>query len=131
MTDDLSVRMTLLDAQIVDRDRLPIGRVDDLEFCFPPDGGPPEVARVLTGSQALGERIGGVIGRSLTSMSARLRGPASRAGPSTFDAGLIADTKPMVRLSVQADELEGIAGLERWLASRLVERLPGTGHADK
>lgn len=49
MTDHLSARLTLLDAQIIDCDRLPIGRVDDLELRFPTDGDPPEVARVLWG----------------------------------------------------------------------------------
>jgi hypothetical protein len=131
VTEHLGVRMTLLDAQIVDCDRLPIGRVDDLELRFPGDEAPPEIARILTGSQALGDRIGGVIGRWMSSISARLRGPAARPGPSSLDARLITDIEPMVRLSVQADELEDIAGLEHWLASTFVERLPGTGRADK
>jgi hypothetical protein len=129
--EDISVRMTLLDAQIVDCDRLPIGRVDDLELHFPADGRPPEIARVLTGSQALGERIGGRIGRLMASTAERLRPPDSQRGPSSLDVGLIRETKPMVRLGVQADELDQIAGLEHWLAERFVERLPGTGDADK
>jgi hypothetical protein len=129
--DHLSARLTLLDAQITDCDRLPIGRVDDLELCFPADGDPPHVARVLTGSQALGERLGRPVGRLMASVSKRLRAPGAGHGPSSFDARLISETEPMIRLSVQADELDGIAQLEHWLAANFLERLPGTGHEDK
>lgn len=131
MSEHLSVRLTLLDAQITDCDRLPVGRVDDLELRFPESGAPPEIGLVLTGSQALGDRIGGGIGRWMGAISARLRGPSSSAGPTSLNAGLITETRPMVRLGVQADQLEQLGGLERWLAARFVERLPGAGHADK
>jgi hypothetical protein len=129
--DHLSARLTLLDAQIVDRDRLPIGRVDDLELRFPANGDPPQVARVLTGSQALGERIGRSVGSVMASVSSRLRAPGAGDGPSSFDARLISELEPMIRLQAQAGELDSIAQLEHWLAANFVERLPGTGHEDK
>jgi hypothetical protein len=50
----ISARIALLDKQLVDSDRLPIGRVDDLELSLPAGGGPPEVEALLTGAEALG-----------------------------------------------------------------------------
>jgi hypothetical protein len=129
VNEHLSARIALLDAQIVDCDRLPVGRVDDLEVRFPGVGQTPELGPILTGSQALGERLGGVLGRWMSSISMRLRAPVSSPAPASIDIALVVEAEPLIRLSVPADELEGVAGLERWLASRVVERLPGTGHA--
>jgi len=35
VSEHVSLRLALLDKQIVDRERLPIGRVDDLELVLP------------------------------------------------------------------------------------------------
>jgi hypothetical protein len=128
MSEHFSVRMTLLDAQIVDRDRLPIGRVDDLELAL--DGDESEIESILTGSQALGDRIGGIFGRRMSSVSARLRS-GSKARTPALPASLIVELTPLVKLDAEFDDLCSVAGLEHWLAANLVERLPGTGHADK
>lgn len=130
MSDDFGIRMGLLDAQLVDCERLPLGRVDDLELKLEPGSRVLEVESILTGSQALGDRIAGRAGRWISSVSARLR-PGSRAGPGAIPASLIAELKPMVKLSVAFEDLPDIAGLERWLAANFVEKLPGTGDADQ
>ena len=130
MSAHFSVRMTLLDAQLVDCDRLPIGRIDDLELTPGADGAGPEIESILTGSQALGERIGGLVGRWMSSTSARLRSD-SEPGPATIPASLIVESKPLVQLGVAFDDLPSVAGLERWLATHFVERLPGTGDASQ
>lgn len=130
MSEHFSVRLTLLDAQMVDRDRLPIGRIDDLELELRADGGGPEIKSILTGSQALGDRIEGLIGRWMSSVSARQRSDPE-AGPPAIPPSLIVELKPLVKLDVEFDDLRSIGGLERWLAANFVERLPGTGHADK
>src|SRR5918994_7280857 len=88
------------------------------------------VDSILTGAQALGERLGGLIGRGMATVAARLRPPTDPSGPVRIDATLIGEFEPLVRLSVPFRELGGVAGLERWLAHHAIERLPGAGHAD-
>ncbi len=130
MTDHLSVRSVLLDQQIVDCDRLPVGRVDDLEIAVGA-GEVPRVTALLTGSEALGDRLGGTAGRWLSAVSARLRPRSAASGPPRISPALIKEIEPLIELSAEFGDLDGIAGLEHWLAEHFVERLPGTGHARK
>jgi hypothetical protein len=123
----LSARFSLLDQQIVDAHGLPIGRVDDIEF-EQEGNGPPRVAAVLVGTQALGERIGGTAGSTVAALSARARGDVSR-GPVRIEAARIAELEPQVHLTVGLEDLPEVAALERWLSTHLVERLPGAGRA--
>ncbi len=130
MSADLSARISLLDNQIVDRDELPIGRVDDLELSVPDGRGPPRVNALLTGSQALGDRLGGAVGAIMARISRRLRSPSASPAPARLDPDLIEDLEPLLKLKVPLRELDEVAGLERWLAENVVEKLPGGGHAD-
>jgi hypothetical protein len=130
VSEHASVRFTLLDQQLVDADGLPIGRIDDLELTVPDGRGEPTLDYVLTGLQALGERLGGRLGGWAAATSRRLRPRSEPAGPTRVDAELIAELEPLVKLSVPLRDLKGVAGLERWLARTIVERLPGAGDAD-
>jgi hypothetical protein len=125
VSGELSANLDLLDALIVDSNRLPIGRVDDLELAISEDG-PPRVAALLTGAEALGERIGGAAGAAIARPAARLRGRDDPPGPARIDAALMDKLWPMIRLSVTFDELPHVAGLESWLAE-YVGRLPWSG----
>ena len=131
MTEHVSLRMDLLDQQVVDCDRLPIGRVDDLELAVPDGGGPPAVTSILTGAQALGERLGGRAGAWMAACAERLRPRGAPVGPAAIDTELIAEIEPMVRLRIASGELPHVAGLERWLARHVIEPLPGAGDARK
>jgi hypothetical protein len=129
LTPDLSARFSLLDAQIVDADDLPIGRIDDIELAVPPDGAPPRVEALLTGVEALGPRIGGTLGRLMTAVAARLRLREGPDGPTKIDPSLVSEVEPLVKLAVPHSDLPDVAGLERWLARHFVARLPGAGDA--
>lgn len=129
MSEHLSLRMSLLDKQIVDSGRLPIGRVDDIELELPEGGGGPHIVALLTGAQALGERLDGTGGRWLARVAARLRGSDAGHGPARIDASVIEEIEPFVRLGVPLSELRHVAPLERWLARHLVEPIPGAGDA--
>lgn len=131
MTDHVSVRMGLLDKQIVDCNRLAIGRVDDLELAVSAADGAPKVDAILTGAQALGERLGGALGGSMAAAAVRLRSRSAPPGPTRVDPALVAELEPFVRLTVRFDDLPHVAGLERWLATTIVEPLPGAGDASE
>jgi hypothetical protein len=123
----ISARLALLDHQLLDADGLPIGRVDDLELSLPPSGGAPEVEAVLTGAEALGQRLGGLTGALMAAVASRLR-PTTGVGPTRLDAELVEELEPAIKLRLALRELPGVAALERWLGQR-VERVPGSGRA--
>jgi hypothetical protein len=125
----VSVRFRLLDQQMVDAEDRPVGRVDDLELAVPGDGGPPVVTHVLTGAEALGTRLGGATGALMARTAARMRTADRVPGPARIPVAEITDARDLVKLGKPLRELAGIAGLERWLARRLVERIPGAGDA--
>ena len=129
MTGHHSLRSMLLDQQIVDSDRRPVGRVDDLELEIPRDGGEPEVVALLTGAEALGARLGGPTGRLMAGVAARLRAGAAPSRPAEVPAELVGDDDNLVTLTVPIGELSQLMGLERWLARHVVEGLPGAGDA--
>jgi sporulation protein YlmC with PRC-barrel domain len=121
----LLVGFDLLDRQILDRDGEYVGKVDDLELGV--DGpGPPYVAALLVGPQALGPRIGGWLGRTVTALAARLA--ADRSGPLRIPYDLVVGVDSAVELSVRK-ELLAEPELESWLREHLIARIPGSGHA--
>ena len=115
----------VLDAQLIDRRRRKIGRVDSLLLALE-DGRPPRVAAILVGGPVRATRVG----RWAVALERALRalGRVRRPGVSTisFDAvRCIADT---ILVDVDGDELE-TAHLEQWLAEHVVCHLPGSGAA--
>jgi sporulation protein YlmC with PRC-barrel domain len=112
----------LLDRQILDRDGEPVGKVDDVELALTDDG-TPYVAALLVGQQALGERIGGALGRWMAS-SARRLAPDHRHGPIRIPYDLVAELTSAVNLSVRRDLLPD-APLETWLRDHLIIGIPG------
>ncbi len=129
MSRSVSLRIALLDNQVVDRHRLPIGRVDDLEVEV--GDGRPRVTEIVIGAEALGDRVGGFLGRWMAAASARLRAPAEEPGPPRIEIGAVEEIEPLIELKVEKDDLPEVAGLERWLAAHFVGRLPGSGDASE
>jgi sporulation protein YlmC with PRC-barrel domain len=125
MAVELLVAFNLLDRQIVDRDGLPVGKVDDVEMGRTDDGG-LYVAALLTGQQALGRRIGGVLGRWTTAAASRL--DLDRHGPRRIAYDLVTSVESAVVLSVKRDLLPE-PELETWLNEHLIGRIPGAEHA--
>ena len=115
--------------QIVDADNRPVGRVDDVLLTIPDNGDPPEVTGLLTGAQALGERLGGLTGRLTAAVASRLRTGEPHAQPTTIRATAVGDHSDLVHLNVPISALPHLAGLERWLGTHLIEGLPGAGDA--
>jgi hypothetical protein len=129
MSREISARIALLDNPIVDCHRLPIGRVDDLEIEI--GAGAPRVTALLTGAEALGGRIDGALGKAMAGVASRMRAGGEKAGPPRIEVARIREIEPLIELDVELDELPHVAGLEHWLATYFVERLPGSGDASE
>ncbi|MDG4814010.1 hypothetical protein O7628_00630 [Micromonospora sp. WMMD956] len=116
----------LLDRQIVDRDGRLVGKVDDVEFAVDADG-VPYVAALLTGQAALGQRIGGRIGRLLVAVAVRFTEDRA-VTPLRIPYRLVARVDSAVRLRACLDDLPP-APVERWLRRHLIDRIPGADRA--
>jgi hypothetical protein len=117
----------LLDRQILDADNLPVGKVDDLEFSAPDDGGPPVVTAILTGPLALGPRIGGRIGQWWAAVGRRLR-PNDDPNPNRIPIDLVDHCDRLeLRLSVSRDVLDADR-LRDWTRDHIIAPIPGSAH---
>jgi sporulation protein YlmC with PRC-barrel domain len=116
----------LLDRQIVDRDGEPVGKVDDVELTYD-ERGDAYVTGLLLGQQALGERIGGGLGRWISAVARRMSEPPGQP-PIRIGFDLVERVDSAVRLSV-ARELIVEPPLEAWLRDHLIGRIPGAGDA--
>ena len=67
----LSLRLDLLDQQLIDAEERPVGRVDEIELEVD-DHGVLVVTHVRMGAAALGPRVGGWIGALMRRTSTRL-----------------------------------------------------------
>lgn len=123
-SDEVSLRLTLLDAQVVDADDLPVGRVDDLEITQDA-GGRPLVVALLVGQRHLAPRIGGLTGGLLGGVARRL---AHDPGEGRVDAADIVRWTGMPQLRDRLADAP-LAGLEKWLSRHVVRHLPGADDA--
>jgi sporulation protein YlmC with PRC-barrel domain len=119
------VGFDLLDRQILDRDGQDVGKVDDVEFGVDA-GGVPYLTALLVGPQALGPRLGGRLGRWVTTLAARW--DADRSGPLRIPYEVVGRVDCAVELTVRR-ELLTEPELERWLRERVIGRIPGSGDA--
>jgi hypothetical protein len=118
----LLIAFDLLDRQIVDRNDVPVGKVDDVELS---DDG-RYVTALLTGQRALGARFGGLLGRWITDTATRL--DIDRVGPRRIEYAVVARVDSAVHLSVPRELLTPPA-LEAWLDEHLISRIPGASDA--
>lgn len=113
----------LLDRQILDRDGLPVGNVDDVELTVGPDG-VLSVSALLVGAQAWGARLGGRLGESIAGMATRLQ-RRTPAGPIRIPIDLVRETAAAITLSASRDLLAE-PELESWLRDHVIARIPGS-----
>ena len=120
------IGLDLLDRQILDCGGQPVGKVDDVELDVDADG-TPYVAALLVGQQALGDRIGGRLGRWIAGTARRLS-PDYDRGPIRIPYDLVAELTSAVNLSVRRELLPD-PPLETWLRDHLIGRIPGATDA--
>jgi sporulation protein YlmC with PRC-barrel domain len=116
----------LLDRQILDRDGEPVGKVDDVELDADADG-VPYVSALLVGQRALGDRIGGRLGRWIAGIARRLA-PSVEDPPTRIPFDLVGEVASAVTLTVSRERLPD-PPLEAWLREHVVDRIPGAGDA--
>lgn len=116
----------LLDRQIVDRRGRLVGKVDDVDLVVAGDGH-VYLDTMLTGQIALGQRLGGVVGRLLVAVGHRF---AHRSGGRALEIPfrLVTRVGSAVEVDADLDELPPYPA-EQWLRRHLVSRIPGAGHA--
>lgn len=127
MTDDdtFDLRLRLLDRQVVDPDGGMICKVDDVELAPAPGGG-YVVTALLAGPLALGPRLPGRLGRWTVALARAWSGdpdPQPRRIP--FDR--VTELGSAVVLDRSRERL-GIARLEDWVRSHVIDRIPGGRH---
>jgi hypothetical protein len=119
----LDLAHDVLDAQLIDRQKRKIGRVESLVL-FLRDDGPPRVATILLGGPVRARRIGWWT--RLLSRALRAAGRVRHEGVTRipFDAvRCIGDT---IQVDVDGDALEA-KRVEDWLAEHVVRHIPGSG----
>lgn len=114
----------LMDRQIVDKatGRM-VAKVDDVELDM--SGDYPVVTALLTGPQAWGGRLPGLLGRLVCSVHRRLH-PDPDPGPGVVPAGAIVDVTSAVL--VHAEEEWDVQGFGRWADEQVIRRIPGARH---
>ena len=116
----------VLDAQLLDQRKEKIGRVDDLVLELR-DGRPPRVATILVGGSVRAARVGRWMTWIRHAVHAIARKRDEHVSRIPFEkVRVIADA---IELDVDGDTLES-GHLERWLADRIVARIPG-GQGEK
>jgi sporulation protein YlmC with PRC-barrel domain len=124
----LLIGFDLLDRQILDCDGESVGKVDDVELAVGDDGRLRVVA-LLVGPQALGRRLGGRLGRWISTVAGRLH-PVEHPDPIRIPYALVARRSSAIDLSVRRDRLPEPT-LEAWLREHVIARIPGADHGDE
>lgn len=124
----LDLNADLLDRQVVDADDVPVCKVDDLLLEQDADGG-WRPAAILLGPGALGPRIGGRLGATLSGIHRRMRGQRAPEPP-RIAWRLVAAVDSDVRLGLPRALLpDDLTPLEDWLRAHVVARIPGSRDA--
>jgi hypothetical protein len=118
----LDLNLHLLDRQIIDTEGLLVCKVDDLEL-EPGEDGALYVSAILVGPRALGRRIGGRLGRWITSIASR----QATTPPPRVDISLVRDIGSAVTLDARRADLD-LAPLDDWVDRHIISRIPGSRH---
>jgi sporulation protein YlmC with PRC-barrel domain len=120
--------LDLLDRQIVDKDGMMAGVVDDLEFEWDEAGGRAAfVTTILSGPGALSRRLGGRLGRWLGVLHHHLH-PDQDPGPATISFGVVKRVTNHVEVIVGRGDLE-MSRSPDWTRDKIISKIPGAGHA--
>jgi sporulation protein YlmC with PRC-barrel domain len=117
----LHADLHLLDRQIIDAEGRMVANVDDLEIDL--DNDPPVVVAILTGPQAWGPRLPGLVGRLAVTAHRRLH-EAEAPEPGRIPMSQVVDIDSAVHIAGTSPQ-EGFA---LWCRQQIIERIPGARH---
>jgi hypothetical protein len=117
---DLHLVRDVLDTQVLDREKRPMGKVDGIGLELR-DGAPPRVAHFEIDGVTAWRRLGERYGRWAARIAARWQGK-----PNRFRWSQVRDLGIDLEIDVDAERTSAF-DLERWLRERFVRRLPGGG----
>jgi sporulation protein YlmC with PRC-barrel domain len=113
----------LLDKRVVDRDGVPVGRVDGL-LMEVREGEPPRIAALEVGLEALGHRLAPWLGR----LVAAVRGVAGLPAVPGPEIPFARVRDIDIDVVVDVDHRETASWVaERWLRTNIVARMPWSG----
>jgi hypothetical protein len=124
----LDAGLRLLDRQIIDRNDQPVAKVDDLELTIDQQGH-PYVSALLCGPGAWGPRVGGRLGNWIAAIWYRLH-PQAAPTPTRIPIEAMNKLDAAVHLNVDR-ETTGTQALNDWLATHVIEPIPGARHGDQ
>ena len=117
---DIDLVRDLLDTQVLDREKRPLGKVDGIGLELR-DGAPPRVAYLEVEGPTAWARLGEHWGRWAAKLASRWQ----RGGhPYRFAWSQVIDLGIDIEIDADA-ERSPPSDLERWLRERFVGRLPG------
>ncbi|MEA2433735.1 MAG: hypothetical protein QOG54_1192 [Actinomycetota bacterium] len=122
MNAPLEIGLELLDKQILDVQDFPCGKVDDLELVLGDDGRGPIVTAIFTSPEALGRRLGGIVGRSMVTVWRRLH-PNKDPHSNRIEWSDVEKIDYALHLNV-GRTVAGLVLSESW-ARKFIERIPG------
>jgi len=119
---DLHLVRDVLDTQVLDREKRPMGKVDGIGLELR-DGVPPRVTYFEIDGVTAWRRLGERYGRWAARLAARWQ---RTAHPYRFRWSEVRDLGIDLEIDVDAERTSTF-DLERWLRERFVDRLPGGG----
>jgi sporulation protein YlmC with PRC-barrel domain len=117
--------LQLLDRQLLDRNGRLVGKVDDLELSEA-EGGKLLVTFILSGPGVLAQRMGARWGSWVRRVHALLLGGG--ADPARIPIGRVSAMGSHITLAAEQEDLATYTS-ERWVADRIIRRIPGGSHA--
>jgi hypothetical protein len=122
----LHAGLHLLDRQLIDREGLHSGKVDDLEL-ETLDDGTTIVTALLCGPGAMANRLGGRLGNFVGRVHKRLH-HAEDPDPGRVGFDAVREVGSAIQLGVDKSSLEADVG-ERWTRDHIIRKIPGAQHA--
>jgi hypothetical protein len=114
----------VLDKLLVDRDRIPLGRVDGILLELGGSHAQPRVVQIECGIMTLGRRLSPRFARRAQRISRRFGVRCRR--PVRVDWSKIEKIGRELSLDIHREDSPLLAG-ERWLCNRIIRRIPGNG----
>jgi hypothetical protein len=114
----------VLDKLLVDRDGVPLGRVDGIVLLVAPNNPRPRVAQIESGIPTLAQRLSRPFARWLHWVISKLGGHWTR--PVRTPWSRLESIGKEVKIDVSAEHSRLLA-TERWLCHHVIEHIPGSG----